>query len=136
MADDQPNKVRIDRWLWAARFYKTRSLAADAVDGGKVQVNGERVKRSKLIELGDEVRIRKPPYEHQVMVCGLSERRGPAKQAQALYRETPESVDAREALKTQLKYQPTSTYAGKGRPTKKQRRELERLKRDRNRKRS
>jgi ribosome-associated heat shock protein Hsp15 len=119
----------LDRWLWAARFYKTRSIAADAIDGGKVQVNGTRVKRSKLIETGDQLRIRKPPYEFVVAVLQLSEHRGPAKVAQALYEETPESVHARETLRTQLKHQPNASYEGKGRPTKKDRRLIDRLKR-------
>jgi ribosome-associated heat shock protein Hsp15 len=123
------DKVRLDRWLWAARFYKTRSIAADAIDGGKVQVNGTRVKRSKLIETGDRVRIRKPPYEFVVAVLELSEHRGPAKVAQALYEETPESVQVRETLRTQLKHQPTASYEGKGRPSKKDRRMIDRLKR-------
>ncbi len=123
------DKVRLDRWLWAARFYKTRSIAADAIDGGKVQVNGTRVKRSKLIETGDHLRIRKPPYEFVVAVLELSEHRGPAKVAQTLYEETPGSVHARETLRTQLKHQPTASYDGKGRPTKKDRRLIDRIKR-------
>ncbi len=123
------DKVRLDRWLWAARFYKTRSVAADAIDGGKVQVNGTRVKRSKLIEVGDRLRIRKPPYELVVGVVQLSEHRGPAKVAQTLYEETPESVAAREKLRTQLKHQPATSYEGKGRPTKKDRRLIDRFKR-------
>ncbi len=130
MTSEPPaDKVRLDRWLWAARFYKTRSIAADAIDGGKVQVNGTRVKRSKLIETGDQLRIRKPPYEFVVAVLQLSEHRGPAKVAQALYEETPESVHARETLRTQLKHQPNASYEGKGRPTKKDRRLIDRLKR-------
>ena len=125
------DKVRLDRWLWAARFYKTRSIAADAIDGGKVQVNGTRVKRSKLIEVGDRLRIRKPPYEFVVGVMRLSEHRGPAKIAQTLYEETPESVHAREALRSQLKHQPVTAFEGKGRPTKKDRRLIDRFKRGR-----
>ncbi len=123
--------TRIDRWLWAARFFKTRSLAAQAVDGGKVHVNGTRVKRSKTVTVGDEITISKPPFEHVVIVEGLSEHRGPAAQAQQLYRETEASVAQRERLRTQLKYQPSVSYEGKGRPTKKDRREIERLKRRR-----
>ena len=125
------DKVRLDRWLWAARFYKTRSLAADAIDGGKVQVNGSRVKRSKLIQTGDLLRIRKPPYEFVVAIQELSEHRGPAKVAQTLYEETPESVHAREKLRTQLKQQPAASYEGKGRPTKKDRRLIDEFKRGR-----
>lgn len=132
MAHDAPaSAVRLDRWLWAARFFKTRSLAAQAADGGKVHVNGQRVKRSRQVTVGDELRIRKPPFEYRVIVRGLSEHRGPAKQAQQLYEETAASQRARERLRLQLRYQPTVTYEGKGRPTKKQRREIERLKRNR-----
>ena len=123
------SRVRIDRWLWAARFYKTRSLAAAAIDGGKVQLNGTRVKRSNLVHVGDTVRVRKPPYETTVEIVELSEHRGPAKVAQTLYRETDESVAAREQLRTQLKLQPNVAFEGKGRPTKKDRREIDRFKR-------
>ena len=124
-----PDKVRLDRWLWAARFFKTRSLAATAIDGGKVQVNGTRVKRSAQIHVGDEVRVRKPPYEFVLEVLRPSEQRGPATEAQRLYRETDESVRTRENLREQLRLQPQVSFEGKGRPTKKDRRELDRLKR-------
>lgn len=103
------------------------------MDGGKVQVNGTRVKRSRLIEVGDEVRIRKPPYEYRVLVRGLSERRGPAQEAHALYEETPESLHAREKLKITLRHLPAVTHKGSGRPTKKERREIDRFRRRRTR---
>ena len=128
-ASHSPDKVRLDRWLWAARFFKTRSLAATAIDGGKVQVNGMRVKRSAQIRVGDEVRVRKPPYEFVLEVLHPSEHRGPAVEAQRLYRETDESVRARDTLHEQLRLQPQVSFEGKGRPTKKDRRELDRLKR-------
>ena len=102
MADTE-DRTRVDKWLWAARFYKTRSLAAEAVAGGKVQVNGERVKRAKPLQLNDEIRIRQGPYEYQLIVRALSDRRGPASQAAALYEEKPESRAARETLALQLK---------------------------------
>ena len=127
--DPNTRKVRLDRWLWAARFFKTRSLAATAIDGGKVQLNGTRVTRSNLVHVGDTVRVRKPPYETTVEIVELSEHRGPAKVAQTLYRETPESLAAREMLRTQLKHQPNVAYDGKGRPTKKDRRNIDRFKR-------
>lgn len=120
--------MRVDRWLWAARFFKTRSLAARAVDGGKVHVNGNRVKRAKLIAQGDELRIRKPPFEHVVTVLELSEHRRPASEAQRLYGETAASIHARELLRTELRQQPITAYEGRGRPTKRDRRRLERLK--------
>src|SRR5687768_2559272 len=81
------DRTRLDKWLWAARFYKTRTLAAEAISGGKVQVNGERVKRAKPLQVGDEIRIRQGPYEHRVVVRELSNHRGPAAQAALLYEE-------------------------------------------------
>jgi ribosome-associated heat shock protein Hsp15 len=123
------DKVRLDRWLWAARFFKTRSLAATAIDGGKVQVNGVRVKRSAQVRAGDEVRVRKPPYEFVLEVLQPSEHRGPAAEAHRLYRETDGSVRARDTLREQLRLQPHVSFEGKGRPTKKDRRELDRLRR-------
>jgi ribosome-associated heat shock protein Hsp15 len=125
------DKVRLDRWLWAARFFKTRSLSAAAIDGGKVQRNGTRVKRASVVHVGDSVRIRKPPFEFTVEVVALSEHRGSAAIAQSLYRETPESVEHRELLRAQLKSQPKTTFEGKGRPTKKDRRQITRFKRGR-----
>ena len=121
-------RTRVDKWLWAARFYKTRALAAEAIAGGKVQVNGERVKRAKPLQVGDEVRIRQGPYEHRLVVRALSDRRGPAPQAAALYEEKPESRAAREALAVQLKALHVAFLPERGRPTKKNRREINRLK--------
>jgi len=123
-----PDKVRLDRWLWAARFFKTRSAAATAIDGGKVQVNGTRVKRSHLVRLGDQVRVRKPPFEFTIEVARLSEHRGSAALAQELYAETADSAERRALLKEQLKAQQQVTYDGKGRPTKRDRRRIDRLK--------
>ena len=124
MADDA---VRLDRWLWAARFYKTRGLASEAIAGGRVQVNGARAKPGKAVKIGDAVRLRKPPYDFQLVVRKLSLRRGPAGEARALYEEAPESVAARARLAEQLRIAPSPAYTGKGRPTKKQRRDLDRL---------
>jgi ribosome-associated heat shock protein Hsp15 len=126
MADDA--RVRIDKWLWAARFFKTRSLATEAVDGGKVEVNGERAKPAKAVKPGDEVRLRLGPYEHILIVRALAERRGPASVAQTLYEETAASRDARDKLSLQLKMAPAAfVYEEKGRPTKKDRRDLNRF---------
>src|SRR5215831_17510048 len=122
-------RVRLDKWLWAARFFKTRSLAAQAVDGGKIDVNGERAKRARLVQAGDRVVVRRPPFEHHLVVRGLAEVRGPARTAAALYEETAESREARERLAYQLKHAPTLSFTGGGRPTKRDRREIERLKR-------
>lgn len=125
-------RVRIDKWLWAARFFKTRSLAADAIGGGKVLVGGERVKPAKLLQAGDEVRLRMGPYEHVVIVRAVSERRGPATVAATLYEETAESHAARMKLAEQLRMAPAAfVYEEKGRPTKRDRREIERLRDDR-----
>jgi ribosome-associated heat shock protein Hsp15 len=128
MGDAEEGRTRIDKWLWAARFYKTRALAAEAIAGGKVQVNGERVKRAKPLQMGDEVRIRQGPYEHQVVVRDLSDRRGPAVQAAALYEEKPESRAARETLALRLKSLHSAFLPERGRPTKKDRREINKLK--------
>ena len=122
------DRTRVDKWLWAARFYKTRSLAAEAVAGGKVQVNGERVKRAKPLQVGDEVRIRQGPFEHHVVVRELSSQRGPAARALELYEETPVSRAAREALALQLKTLHSAFLAERGRPTKKDRRDIRRFK--------
>lgn len=124
-------EIRLDRWLWAARFFKTRSQAAQAIGGGKVQLNGHRVKRAKPVHVGDELRIRKGPFEQCVVVRGVSERRGPAIVAQTLYEETPESLAQRETLALQLKAVPAPEFRTKGRPTKKERREIERFRRGR-----
>lgn len=128
MTETEGTRVRLDKWLWAARFYKTRSLAAEAIEGGKVQVNGERVKRAKSLQAGDEVRIRLGPYEHQIVVRQLSERRGPASEAARLYEETPASKAAREAMALQLKSLHAAFAPERGRPTKKDRRQINRLK--------
>ena len=125
---EDSDRVRLDRWLWAARFFKTRSLATEAVTGGKVEVNGERAKPAKAIKPGDELRLRLGPYEHILIVRGLAERRGPASVAQGLYEETAASRDARERLAAQLKMAPaTFVFEEKGRPTKKDRRDLTRF---------
>ncbi|HSC58064.1 MAG TPA: S4 domain-containing protein [Gemmatimonadales bacterium] len=129
MSANDPDRVRLDKWLWAARFYKTRALAAEAIDGGKVHVNGERAKRSKLLQLGDDVRLRQGTYEYRLTVRGMSERRGPAKVAVTLYEEDAGSRAARERMAEQLAAMPAPFQVEKGRPTKKDRRELERFRR-------
>ena len=121
--------MRIDKWLWAARFYKTRSLASEAVDGGHVELNGERAKPAKQIRPGDELRIRLNQNTFVVHVRGLSERRGPASEAQQLYEETAESRVERERLAEQRRLAPTPAFEEGGRPTKRDRRDLSRVKR-------
>ncbi|MGH7774037.1 MAG: RNA-binding S4 domain-containing protein [Candidatus Binatia bacterium] len=123
--------IRLDKWLWAARFFKTRSLAAEAIEGGKVHVSGERTKAARAVRLGDEISVRRGPYEWVVIVRGLSIRRGPASEAQLLYEETGESKQRREALTEQLRAQGAYQPSFKGRPSKKARREIIRFARGR-----
>jgi ribosome-associated heat shock protein Hsp15 len=129
MTSDQTPKVRLDKWLWAARFFKTRSLAATAIETGKVEVNGERAKRAKQLQAGDSVAIRLGPYTHQIEVMALSEQRGPAAQAATLYAERPESIKARELLREQMKAASPAFGYDSGKPTKKDRRALQKLRR-------
>lgn len=125
---ERARAVRVDKWLWAARFFKSRSLAAAAIDGGKVEVNGDRVKPSREVKPGDLVKVRHGPYEHVVSVRDVAEHRGPASVAATLYEETAESRAAREKLAWQLKHAAPVIEAGSGRPTKKDRRVLTRFK--------
>ena len=128
MIDHEEGRIRLDKWLWAARFFKTRALAAEAVEGGKVQVNGDRPKRARPVQVGDEIRVRLGPYQHTITVRALSARRGPASEAAGLFEETAASRTAREALAIQLKSLHAVFGPDKGRPTKKDRREIQRLK--------
>jgi ribosome-associated heat shock protein Hsp15 len=124
-ADD---RVRIDKWLWAARFFKTRSQAAQAVTGGLVHVNGQRVKPARQLGVGEQLRITRGQETFLVRVIGLAERRGPASQARSLYEESEESLQAREAARqerTLLKEAPGLFTAG--RPSKKDRRLIRRF---------
>jgi len=130
-AQDESGTMRIDKWLWAARFFKTRAIAADAVDGGKVHLNGDRVKRAKNVRVGDEIQVRQGPYEHRVVVRDLSERRGPAAEAATLYEERPESIAERERLQAQRRLEATQVAHDAGRPSKRDRRQLDELRRRR-----
>jgi ribosome-associated heat shock protein Hsp15 len=129
MSEGDEIKVRLDKWLWAARFFKTRSLAAEAVEKGKVEVNGERAKRAKLLQAGDSLMIRLGPYQHLLKVRAVSERRGPASFAATLYEESADGRKAREAMQLQVKAAQSVPGYDRGRPTKKDRREIERLRR-------
>ena len=124
---DSSDRVRVDKWLWATRFFKTRSLATDAVEGGKVHVNGERVKPAKALKVGDTLAIRIGPYAWQVTVLGLSDTRGPAPVAQALYLESDDSRQTREALSAQMRADRNINPLAKGRPTKRDRRTMDRF---------
>lgn len=121
--------TRIDLWLWSARFFKTRALAAQAVESGRVELNGQATKRGKPLRPGDQLRIRIGAYEHRITVRALARRRGPAALAAELYEETPESRAARERLAEQHRLAAKlSGGASTGRPTKRDRRALGKLK--------
>lgn len=119
-------KIRIDRWLWAARFFKTRSMASHAVSGGKVHVNGARIKPARPVNIGDELRIRRGEQEFTVIVLGLNDKRRPAKEAQALYGETEESIAARESSQKEYHLQRAANliYGPAKRPDKRERRQI------------
>jgi ribosome-associated heat shock protein Hsp15 len=122
--------VRIDKWLWAARFFKTRAIARAAIQGGKVQVNGARTKPSKVLNAGDIVRVQRGEEVFTVVVAGITDRRGPAPEAQKLYRETDESRLRREALAEQRAMQRAEKSSRERRPDKRQRREIIRFRSD------
>lgn len=114
--------ARVDLWLVAARFFKTRSLASEAIAAGRIQVNGDRAKASRVVKPGDRLVVRRPPFEHELTILGIATRRGPASEAQKLYEESPESRARREAVAAELKALPPPVF--KGRPTKRDRRTL------------
>ncbi|HLL10965.1 MAG TPA: RNA-binding S4 domain-containing protein [Rubrivivax sp.] len=119
------NRVRLDKWLWAARFYKTRGLASEEISRGRVEVNGATVKASRDVKPGDLIDLRQGAVRRQVLVLGLSQVRGPAPVAQALYQETADSIAAREkaAEQRRLGAEPALSIE-QGRPTKRDRRTL------------
>jgi ribosome-associated heat shock protein Hsp15 len=117
-------EIRLDKWLWAARFFKTRSLAAEAVTGGKVDINGERAKASRIVRRGDKLIIRRGLYQWTIIVKDVSRLRGPARQAQLLYDETEESVRKRETTVAQMKLERPPEFDAPGRPSKRDRREI------------
>lgn len=121
----EEDRTRIDKWLWAARFYKTRSIATEAVESGKVLMNGARVKPARALKLGDPLEIRTPGAVYVVHIKALSAKRGPAAQAAALYEETEESKQARAQAKLEQIAHPDA-YS-KGRPTKRTRRTLHKV---------
>jgi ribosome-associated heat shock protein Hsp15 len=123
MAASEP--VRVDKWLWAARLAKTRALAADAVKGGLVEVNGQRVKPSKDVRPGDRLEITTGPFRREVTVRATAERRGPAKEAALLYEETADSIAARERIAAERRLAATAAPRPGGRPTKRDRRRLD-----------
>lgn len=124
---DLDTAVRLDKWLWAARFFKTRSLAAEAITGGKIEVNGDRAKPSRIVRAGDKLTIRRGPYEWTIVVKDLSRLRGPAPQAQQLYEETDESRRKREAAIARMKFERPPEFHPPRRPSKKDRRAIARF---------
>lgn len=120
----EPERQRLDKWLWAARFFKTRSLAAAAIDGGKIKWNGQHVKPAREIKPGDELEIVAAEQRWQVTVCGLNEQRRPAAEARLLYEESADSIAARERQLELRRLAPTPGADLKGRPTKKAGRQI------------
>jgi len=122
------DKTRLDKWLWATRFYKTRHLAAEAINAGHVRYNGHRVKPSRVIQLKDTLSINKTPFTFEIIIKGLSIRRGPAKEAQLLYKELDESIQKRESLAAQRKLDAAQFPVVERRPDKRDRRRIIRFK--------
>jgi len=121
------DSVRIDKWLWAARFFKTRSLATDAVEGGHVQLGGARIKPARPVRPGDRLSIVIGEQQWELIVVALAEKRGPAPVARALYEETPESVAARQKRQEERRVQHEPADDLRGRPTKRDRRAMGRV---------
>ncbi len=129
MQKQELTSVRIDKWLWAARFFKTRTLAKQAIEGGKVQLNGQRIKPSKEVEPGLTLTLKHGWDEKQVVIQALSDKRGPAPVAQALYLETEESIQKREKAATERKLAGAAVARPATKPNSKQRRHIHRFKR-------
>ena len=122
------DKVRVDKWLWATRFYKTRAMATAAINGGHIHLNGQRIKPSRVASVGDEISITKAPYTFIVGVKILLDKRGSASIAQTLYEETPASQKQREEIRQQLRLQAANNPTPSKRPDKQQRRKIIRFK--------
>ena len=118
------DKVRVDKWLWAARFFKTRSLATQAVEGGRVRLDGERCKPAKEVRAGDRLLVHIGDFEWEITVLALSDKRGPATVARSLYDESAESLARRQAQMEQRRMQLNPAATLKGRPTKRDRRKI------------
>jgi ribosome-associated heat shock protein Hsp15 len=127
VATDVLSKQRLDTWLWAARFFKTRRLATEAISGGKVHLNGQRTKPSKDVRIGDELQISKTGYSWEINILGLNTKRRPAKEATLLYNEKEESFNRRQAL-IALNKDMNASAPQSERPNKKQRRQIHRFK--------
>ncbi len=121
---EEDNRVRLDKWLWAARFFKTRALASSAVSGGKVHLQGQRIKPARWVKLGDRYEVQRGYERLEIVVTGLSDRRGSATQAQALYTETEESLERREIEAEKRRLAALQRPYSPARPDKKQRRKI------------
>jgi ribosome-associated heat shock protein Hsp15 len=128
-ATEPSEKIRLDKWLWAARFFKTRSKATEAINGGKVHVNEARVKPARAVQIGDVLEIRRGLDEYKIIVKNLSERRGPAREAVLLYEETADSIAKREQLAGERRLRALSSPQPDRRPNKKERRHIIRFQR-------
>ncbi|MTD37313.1 ribosome-associated heat shock protein Hsp15 [Erwinia sp. CPCC 100877] len=128
MKEKQPEEVRLDKWLWAARFYKTRALAREMIEGGKVHYNGQRSKPGKIVELNARLTLRQGNDEREVLIKGISSQRGPASAAALLYEETPESLSKREKMALARRMNALSMPHPDRRPDKKERRDLMKFK--------
>ena len=122
--DKEIKELRIDKWLWAARFFKTRGLASEAIKGGKIDINGSHAKPSKTIQINDLIRIKKNPFTYEIIVKGLSKHRGSASVAVLLYEESEQSISTREKLAEQLKAESALRPTTPGRPSKRDRRNI------------
>jgi ribosome-associated heat shock protein Hsp15 len=122
--DDSLDNMRLDKWLWCSRFFKTRALASSAIKGNKIKVNGLSVKSAKNISVGDQIKIKKSPYEYNITILNLAHNRLSASLAAELYKEDLESIKQREELSLQIKADSSSYPRTIGRPTKRNRREI------------
>lgn len=130
MSTNEINGIRIDKWLWAARFYKTRQLAAEAVNGGKVHINSQRCKPGKEVKVGDKIVVNKNQYTWEIRVTALDKQRRPSKEAMLLYHEDQSSADKRHALIELHKQQTATNGETQMKPNKKQRRQIHRFKQE------
>lgn len=124
---EEPAEIRLDKWLWAARFFKTRALATEAVKSGKIEVNGHKPKPARSVHIHDELRIQRGPFTYYVTVVSVSGQRGPTTAAARLYQESAESVSGREALALELRAQALTQPRFPGRPSKRDRRRIVRF---------
>ncbi len=121
--------IRLDKWLWAARFFKTRPLATEAVSGGKVHLNGNRVKPGRVVSIGDRLKIQQGAYAYDVSVLGINDKRRPAREARLLYEESESSIETREKLAEMQRLASVGTRSSGRKPTKQERGKIIRFKR-------